>query len=157
MVLAPDRAERPIFRIFAVGRKQLPEVRPGEAHPEERNWALNVGTTSNAEELRRAFLAREYPTATRGRRLVGGAKAIGEGRYLLLRHGDHSELAYVLELPKDPGPVQQESEVTKAARYIVAVKNPELGVPGFPSPEAGPFYPEQLREKFADRRLDRRR
>jgi hypothetical protein len=58
----------------------------------------------------------------------------------------------VLELPKNPGPVQQEFEVKKAASYIVAVKNPELGVPGFPSPEAGPSYPEQLREKFADRR-----
>jgi hypothetical protein len=142
MVLAPpDRAEQPIFRLFAVGRKQLPEVRGGEAHPEERNWALNVGTTSHPEGLRRALLAKEYPTATRGLRLVGGAKAAGEGRYQLLRHGSHTELAYVLELPKEPGRVQEEFEIRKAASYIVAVKNPDVEVPGFPSAEQAPTLP----------------
>jgi hypothetical protein len=151
-VLAPDRAEQPIFRLFAIGRKQLPQVRRGEAHPEERNWALNVGTTSNPEELRRAFLATEYPTTTRGVRLVGGAKAAGEGRYQLLAHGSHTELAYVLELPKEPGPVQEEFKIKKTASYIVAVKNPEIQVPGFPSSEQVPPYPEQLREKLGERR-----
>jgi hypothetical protein len=76
MVLAPDRAERPIFRLFAIGRKQLPEMRPGKAHPEERNWALNIGTTSNAEELRRAFLA----PGVSHRHAGAAARRRGQGR-----------------------------------------------------------------------------
>lgn len=47
---------------------------------------MNVLTTSDAERARRELLAREYPTATRGIRLVGAAKAVGEGRYQLVEH-----------------------------------------------------------------------
>jgi hypothetical protein len=152
MLLAPDRRRGPLFRLFVVGRKQLPEVRPGEAHPEERNWALNVLTTSAPDELRRELAAKEYSTTTRGQRLVGAAKPVGEGRYQLVMHGGHSELAYVLEVPKEPGPAQQEFEIKRAASYVVAVKNPEVVVPGFPSSEDGPRYPDRLRQKFGDRR-----
>src|SRR5688500_16978926 len=49
MVLAADRDGRTLYRLFAIGRKQLPEIRPGESHPEERNWALCVRTTLDAE------------------------------------------------------------------------------------------------------------
>src|SRR5919198_395372 len=66
IVLAAERANGTSFRMFAVGRKQLPDVRPGEAHPEERNWAVNVLTTSKAEDVRGELLAKEYSTATRG-------------------------------------------------------------------------------------------
>lgn len=152
MVLAADRDGRTLYRLFAIGRKQLPEIRPGESHPEERNWALCVRTTLDAEDLRRELLARTYPTTTRGQRLVGAAKPVGEGRYQLILHRGHSELAYVLELPKTPGPAQEEFEIQKAASYIVAVKNPQIQAPEFPSPQEGPAYPERLGQKFADRR-----
>jgi hypothetical protein len=152
MLLAAERDERPHFRLFVVGRKKLPSIRRGETHPEERNWAVNVLTTSDAEQVRRELLAKEYPTATRGTRLVGAAKAVGEGRYQLLKHRGHSELAYVLELPKKAGPAQAEFEIKDAASYIVAVKNPEVQVPGFPEREEITPLPPALVTKFGTRR-----
>jgi hypothetical protein len=152
MLLAAERDGRPHFRLFVIGRKKLPEIRRGEAHPEERNWAMNVLTTSDAERVRRELLAREYPTATRGTRLVGAAKAVGEGRYQLIERRDHSELAYVLELPRKAGPAQAEFEIKDAASYILAVKNPDVRVPGFPEREEATHFPPVLLAKFGARR-----
>jgi hypothetical protein len=93
ILLATRRGTRPHFRLFVVGRKKLPEVRRGETHAEERNWAANILTAPKTERVREELLAREYTTATRGRRIVGAAKAVGEGRYQLVLHRGHSELA----------------------------------------------------------------
>jgi hypothetical protein len=84
--------------------------------------------------------------------VVGAAKPVGEGRYQIVAHRGHTELAYVLELPEQRGPSQEEFEIQDAASYIVAVKNPDVSVPGFPSREQGPRYPGRLRDKFGDRR-----
>jgi hypothetical protein len=152
MVLAAERGGGTRFRVFAIGRKQLPDVRPGQSHPEERNWAVNVLATTDPEAVRREFLARQYPTATRGMRLVGAAKPVGEGRYQLVSHLGHTELAYALELPRSLGPAQEEFQIKKTASYIVAVKNPDVVVQGFTSPADGPRYPQHVRDKFGDRR-----
>jgi hypothetical protein len=152
MLLAAERDTRPHFRLFVLGRKKLPEIRPGEAHPEERNWAVNVLTTSDAERVRRELLAKEYPTATRGPRLVGAAKAVGEGRYQLVEHRGHSELAYALELPRKASPVQAEFGIKDTASYILAVKNPDVQVPGFPERQETAQFPPDLLAKFGTRR-----
>jgi hypothetical protein len=77
------------------------------------------------------------------------------GVYEIVRHEKHTHLAYALELPRTPGPVQRAFDIRKAASIIVTVKNPEADSP----PEAGlpeyrkPEYPKQLVEKFGDRRF----
>jgi hypothetical protein len=38
-----------MYRPFLVGQKQLPEIVEGKSTLKERNWALNILTTSNAE------------------------------------------------------------------------------------------------------------
>jgi hypothetical protein len=152
MLMATERDRRPLFRLFVVGRKQLPEIRPGEAHPEERNWAVNVLTTSDAARVRRELLAKEYRTATRGMRLVGAAKPVGEGRYQLVEHRGHSELAYVLELPRKVGPAQAEFEIKETASYILAVKNPDVRVPGFAESDEAVRLPSRFAAKFGGRR-----
>ena len=72
MVISPDNSD--IQRIFFMGQKQLPEIVEGKSTSEERNWALNVLTSSNPNEIRKEFLPAEYQTETRGRVSCCGAR-----------------------------------------------------------------------------------
>lgn len=110
-------------------------------------------TTSNAEDIRKELLPVQYETETRGKRSVGPATPAGEGKYSIVKHGNHTELAYVLELPQVPGPTQKEFEIKKEASYIISVKNPDIQVPGFKAfEERKPEYSSHIKEKFGDRR-----
>ena len=151
MVLAPERPKK-VYRLFVVGRKKLPEPSEGAQHPGRRGWALNVLTTEDPQDLLRELAAVEYPTETRGERFVPAATPVGEGKYLLFKHKDHTELAYALELPKEPGPAQKEFDLQKEASYVVAVKNPDIAAPGFSSPKEPPAYPERLKRTFGKHR-----
>jgi hypothetical protein len=151
MVLAPEQPKK-TYRLFVVGSKRLPEVERGTQHPRGRNWALNVLTSKSPQDIRRELGAVEYSTETRGERVVGAATPVGEGKYQLLKHKNHTELAYALELPKEPGPAQEEFEIKEEAGYVIAVKNPEVATPGAPSAQAPPAYPKHLQAKFGSRR-----
>jgi hypothetical protein len=151
MVTSPDDSD--MHRVFLIGRKQLPEIIEEKSNSEERNWALNVLTSSDSEEIRREFLPAEYETETRGTRRMGGAVPAGEGKYSVIEHEGHSELAYILELPDEPGPTQQEFQIKKEASYIVSVKNPDIQVPGYAAfLKRKPNYPNSLKEKFGNKR-----
>jgi hypothetical protein len=153
MIMTTRRPRPGPFRVIVIGRKKLPEIIPGRAHPEERNWATVVQVSRDPARVRRRLGAQHYVTLTRGERTVGAAKPVGEGRYELVRHGDHTELAYVLELPERPSLAQDEFEIKKEASYIISVRNPDLPQPpGVPAPRAQPDYPPHLREKFASHR-----
>ena len=77
----------------------------------------------------------------------------GEGKYSIVEHEGHSELAYILELPEEPGPTQREFQIKKEASYIVSVKNPDIQVPGYNAfLKRKPHYPNSLKEKFGNRR-----
>src|SRR6266540_5261835 len=151
MVTSPDKPK--LHRIFLVGQKQLPEITEGKSSSEERNWALNILTSSNVDEIRKEFLPAEYQTETRGTRRIGAAVPVGEGKYSIIQHEGHSELAYILELPELPGPTQREFQIKKEASYIVSVKNPDIQVPGYSSfLKRKPNYPNSLKEKFGNKR-----
>jgi hypothetical protein len=95
----------------------------------------------------------EYQTETKGTRRMGAAMPAGEGKYSIVKHDNHTELAYVLELPEVPGPTQKEFEIKKEASYIISVKNPDKQVRGFAAFEKRkPQYPASIKEKFGDRR-----
>jgi Protein of unknown function (DUF2795) len=142
------------YRLFLVGQKQLPEIVEGKSTSNERNWALNILTTSNAEDIHKELLPAEYTTETRGKRRLAAATPAGEGKYSIVKHDGHTELAYLLELPEVPGPTQKEFEIKKEASYIISVKNPGISVPGFAafSSAKKPEYPKRLIEMFGDRR-----
>ena len=123
MITSPEKRNKNIYRLFLIGQKQLPEITEGQSYSEERNWALNIATSSDPEEIRKEFLPAEYHTKTRGTRRIGAAVPVGEGKYSIVEHEGHSELAYILELPDEPGPTQQEFQIKKEASYIVSVKN----------------------------------
>lgn len=152
MVTAPEEKEGK-YRLFILGRKRLPEIVEGKSTSEERNWALNTLTTNNPEDIRKELLAAEYETETRGKRRMAAAAPAGEGKYSIVKHDNHTELAYALELPEVPGPTQKEFEIKKEASYIISVKNPDIQIKGFGAFEKRkPKYPANIKEKFGNRR-----
>lgn len=151
MVTASENVDQ--YRLFVLGRKQLPVIVEGKSTSEERNWALNTLTTNNPEDIRKELLAAEYEAETRGKRSVAAAAPAGEGKYAIVKHDNHTELAYTLELPEIPGPTQREFEIKREASYIVSIKNPDITIPGFKAFEKRkPGYSSEIREKFGNRR-----
>ncbi|HEU5460910.1 MAG TPA: DUF2795 domain-containing protein [Nitrososphaeraceae archaeon] len=144
------------YRLFMLGSKKMPEILEGKSGSEERSWALNILTTSNADVIHNELLLPvEYTTKTRGKRRLSAAQPAGEGKYSIIRHDGHTELAYILEIPEDPGPIQTEFEIKKEASYIVSVKNPEIFIPGydaFSKKDRKPNYPKHIKEKFGEKR-----
>jgi hypothetical protein len=148
VVLAPDR--RPRYREIIVGAKRLPDP---ERH--ERLWAFVAKVAAQPEQLREEIGRREYATKTRGIRVQPEARPAGEARYGVVEHDDHTHLAYVLELPADPGPAQQAFRIVKEGSYVVAVRNPDAPAPpgaGLP-PTRRAELPAELRARFGDRRF----
>ena len=132
------------YRLFVIGKKSLPEIRTTEARRSERYWAKVGGIFENPQELTSELLADEF-------RKGDAARPVGEGKYAIVKHQDHAELAYVLEMPEEPGEAQRELGIEKEASYIVSIINPKVPVPeGYPSSEEPPNYPESVLKEFGE-------
>ncbi len=132
------------YRLFVIGKKSLPEIRTTEARRSERYWAKVGGIFENPQELTSQLLADEF-------RKGDSARAVGEGKYAIVKHQDHAELAYVLEMPEEPGEAQRELGIEKEASYIISIINPKVPVPrGYPSSEEPPNYPESILKEFGE-------
>jgi hypothetical protein len=130
------------YRLFVIGKKSLPEIRKSEARSSERFWARVGGIFERPEDLTKELLSDEF-------RKGDLARPVGEGKYAIVKHQDHSELAYILELPREPGEAQKELGIEKEASYIVTVINPIKPVPeGYPSADHSPQYPESVQQEF---------
>ena len=148
LVTAPEEGQ--LYRLFVIGKKSLPEVRKTEARASERYWARVGGIFKDANELTKELLSDEF-------RKGDAARPVGEGKYAIIKHGNHAELAYILEMPKEPGEAQQELGIEKEASYIVSVVNPRKPAASsvadggkYPSTEEIPMYPEELLKEFGD-------
>jgi hypothetical protein len=140
----PKEGESPRYRLFVIGKKSLPEIRATEARRSERYWAKVGGIFENPQELTSELLSDEF-------RKGDAARAVGEGKYAIVKHQDHAELAYVLEMPEEPGEAQRELGIEKEASYIVSIINPKVPVPaGYPSSEEPPNYPESILKEFGE-------
>jgi hypothetical protein len=147
LVLLPRR--RRVVRRLILGRKRLPEP---EAH--ERFWGFVDEVADRPEDIEDQLDHEQYQTATRGLRTQPAARPAGEGVYGIVRHDDHTHLAYQLELPRRPGEVQRELNIEPEASHIIAVKNPEApSPPGLGNPHRQVALPQALRERFAGRRF----
>ena len=150
MVTAPEQNNNQLYRLFVIGKKSLPEVRKTEARASERYWARVGGVFKDANELTKELLSDEF-------RKGDAARPVGEGKYAIIKHGNHAELAYILEMPKEPGEAQQELGIEKEASYIVSVINPKKPAASsvadggkYPSTEEIPMYPEELLKEFGE-------
>ncbi len=78
-----------------------------------------------------------------------GARPAGLGKYVIVKHQNHTELAYILESPEEPGEAQKEFGIEKEASYIISVINPKQPAPsGYPSTEESPNYPDKILSEF---------
>jgi hypothetical protein len=145
MVLAPEQEQglgKSIYRLFVIGKKSLPEIRESEARSSERYWARVGGIFEDPKELANELQSDEF-------RKGDAARPVGEGKYAIIRHSNHAELAYILELPKEPGEAQKELGIEKEASYIITVINPNKPAPkGYPSAEESPTYPNSVLKEF---------
>jgi hypothetical protein len=101
ILLKPWQAQK--YRLLIVGRKKLPD-------PDEHNrfWTFVWRVFKDREALNGELGEKEYTTRTRGLRRVAAVRPAGEGIYSIVRHHDHTHLAYVLELPQQEGPAERE-------------------------------------------------
>jgi hypothetical protein len=146
MVLAPEQEQglgKSIYRLFVIGKKSLPEIRESEARSSERYWARVGGIFEDPKELANELQSDEF-------RKGDAARPVGEGKYAIIKHRDHAQLAYILELPKEPGEAQKELGIEKEASYIITVINPNKPAPkGYPSAEESPTYPDSVLKEFS--------
>src|ERR671918_222111 len=139
------------FRLINVGRKRLPEV---DGH--ERNWGFVDMVAGSGQQIERALRQETYNTKTRGERVLPAARPAGEGVYALLRIDGRMQLAWALELPEKPGPVQKAFNIPPEASLAISIRNPEKG--GAPrsaqlSEEKKADYPKKLEEEFRGRKF----
>jgi hypothetical protein len=140
MVTAPEESQ--LYRLFVIGKKSLPEVRKTEARASERYWARVGGIFKDANELTKELSSDEF-------RKGDAARPVGEGKYAIVKHQNHTELAYILELPKEPGEAQQELGIEKEASYVISVINPKIPKSSnLPTTEEPPKYPQEVLNEF---------
>jgi hypothetical protein len=151
MVMAPEVREhkqkqnqKQLYRLFVIGKKSLPEIRKSEARASERYWARVGGIFQDANELTKELLSDEF-------RQGDVARPVGEGKYAIVKHQTHAELAYILEIPNEPGQAQNELGIQKEASYVISVINPKIPVPaGYSSTEESPKYPKEILQKLSE-------
>ena len=152
MVTGPEKSENTkensdksqFYRLFVIGKKSLPEIRKTEARASERYWARVGGIFQNPDELTKELLSDEF-------RKGDAARPVGEGKYAIVRHQNHAELAYILEMPEQPGEAQKELGIEKEASYVISVINSKRPAPaGYPSTEEQPNYPEDVLKEFSE-------
>lgn len=145
MLLAPD--DKQDFRLAVIGHKRLPA--PSEKG-HRRFWGFIDMVTKSpdpmAEELKSPDLGENLPPEKK----IPAARPVGEGVYQIVRHEDHTHLAYALGLPRKPGPAQDIFNIEDQASYILTIKNPKKGGTrrvGL-SAEEEAKYPENLQKAF---------
>jgi hypothetical protein len=139
------------FRLINIGRKRLPDV---EGH--ERNWGFVDLIAASGKEIEEALRRDSYDTKTRGERVRPAARAAGEGVYALVCEGSKTHLAWALELPKTPGPVQKALKIPEEASLAISIANPEnRGGPRTAQlgEEEQAHYPKKLQKEFRGRKF----
>lgn len=153
VVLRPEGEER--LRLLTIGRKRLPGSEASDEPDRDRNyWGFVERVFDDCEQLRTALGPASYQTATQGERFVPPARPAGEGVYTLARVGRNTILAYALELPHEPGEVQEAFRIEPRGHYVLAIKNPGVETPAGMGLEADrqADFPADLRQRFGNRR-----
>jgi hypothetical protein len=146
MVLSPQDKQR--FRTIVMPKKQLPEV----GDEGQRFWGFIEKVARDPKEIVEQELGREQYGAAR---FQAAARPAGEGVYAIVWHRDHTHLTYMLELPAQPGDVQQQLNIQQEGSYFLSVKNPDQPSPpgiGLDEEQKAKF-PKELQDKFGGRRF----
>ena len=108
-------------------------------------WARVGGIFDDPTQLTKELLSKEF-------REGDMARLVGEGKYAIVDHSNHTELVFVLELPKELGEAQKELGIEKEASYIITVINPKMPRREEYLPRTGetPKYPESVLNDFGN-------
>ncbi|WP_142850179.1 hypothetical protein [Telmatospirillum sp. J64-1] len=146
VVLSPRGKKR--LRRLVLGRKKMARI---DAH--QRHWGFVDQVAQSGTTVERDLQGKSGAEA--GGRPEEPARPAGEGHYLILRHGNHTHLAYSLQLPSEPGEAQKELHIEPEGSYVLSVKNPQKPSPkeaGLPSQRKADL-PRRLEEVFHDRKF----
>jgi hypothetical protein len=138
-------------RLIVVAKKKLPDV---EHHKHQLFWGFVEKVSRRVEDVEEELEPVTYTTKTRGERHVEGARPIGEGVYALVKHHGHTHLAYVLELPEEPTPIQKAFNISKEGSFVLQVKNPDFGG-SFLKGDKKAHYPEEVKKHFTSEKTGR--
>jgi hypothetical protein len=146
VILSPQG--RDSYRLLVVGQKRLPATTGAD---DRKGWAFVERVSSDAEEIEDELDPKNRLTLTRGLRHIPAGRPAGEGVYAIARHNNHTHLAYLLELPAAPGPVQQAFHIQSQAAYVVAVRNPRIDSASGLDPARRAKLPGPLQKRFRGR------
>ncbi|KAF9892948.1 hypothetical protein FE257_000540 [Aspergillus nanangensis] len=134
-------------RLLMLPKKKYPTT------ARERDMAFVDQAGVSLKQLQESFLPGEtYETKTQGEQHSPAAKPYAEGVYAITRTQRASHLAYLLTIPEQLGPVQEDFGLSARGSFIVQSKNPKHPGPSFAQLPKDPEYPESIREKFGDYR-----
>lgn len=139
------------MRRIVLGRKRLPDIRDGGG----KTWGFVDEVSRSGRRMGEGLGEETYETKTRGERHLPAARPAAEGVYAIVRHDDHTHLAYALELPEEPGDVQRDLQIDAEGSFILSVKNPDKPSPSYAGLQSGQKadYPKRLQERFEGRRF----
>lgn len=149
MVMRPRGGDK--LRVMVIGKKRLPDIADNE-----REWGFVESVKSSGKALEKDTREETRETGTRGEQTDPAIRPAGEGVYAVSLEDGQMHLSFALELPEEPGAVQQALRIPPEASYALSIKNPEKGQPANAglSEEGKADYPDRLQDAFDDRRFD---
>jgi hypothetical protein len=139
---------KPLYRRILVGKNRLPEG------ARQRFWACVDRVGSSIEDVAGDLGESEYETKTRGPRRQPPARALAEGTYALVRHGDHAHFTYQVHDPCAPAEVLRALRIEIRASYVVAAFNPSAPAKlGAPHRRLDDSAPDWVLAKFGKKRF----
>ncbi|KAE8153993.1 esterase-like activity of phytase-domain-containing protein [Aspergillus avenaceus] len=134
-------------RLLMLPKKKFPTT------GKERDMGFVEKAGQTMKDLQENFIpGEEYQTSTQGERSVPEAKPYTEGVYAITSTKRASHLAYILTIPENVGPLQEDFGLHARGSWIVQSKNPKYPGPSSAQLPKNPEYPESVREKFQDYR-----
>ncbi|KAG0082950.1 hypothetical protein BGZ93_002122, partial [Podila epicladia] len=113
-----SRNNKAHHRLIIVPTKSLPKKRQKYSQPGSRNWAFVDTASPDLSAVKKNLGEYMYSTKTRGDRTQSAARLVAEARYELVYNLDHrphtSHFIYNLEVPVEPGHVQEAFNIEKA-------------------------------------------
>ncbi|KAF9401479.1 hypothetical protein BGZ94_005199 [Podila epigama] len=147
-------------RLIIIPRKELPVKGRKYNQPGSRNWAFVDAASPDLSVIEKNLGEYSYSTKTRGDRTQTAARLVGEARYEIVYNLDHrphtSHFLYRLEVPAEPGPVQESFNIETVGQFMIQIKNPriqtaatERGAQRYATlKQAAAKLPKHLQEKF---------
>jgi len=127
------------MRLLKIPSKILPNI---QKH--ERKLAIIKKVADDIDSIVSELASKKYETKKR-EKVIEAARFFASGIYALIRHKDHSHLAYVLEFPQKISDLHQSFNLDHEGSFIVAVKSPNN--PTFYKGKS-PLYPIHVKKLF---------